>query len=163
MRQGCEGCMTDESCSHVPGTERTAKYDDGRVNLDIKWKNEKVTVMDTLTHLLTSGLGPATEPGQVKVTNSWHLLWTTKLQTRGNREKMSRSQWENHLRRLNTAGKKTITQDLSLPWHWNPCLPMPLSEEKKATWIKTQIQSSRLLFKVKYFASETVSQPEEYR
>lgn len=31
--------------------------------------------------MLTSGLGPATEPGHVKVTNSWHLLWTTKLQT----------------------------------------------------------------------------------
>lgn len=32
--------------------------------------------------LLTSGLGAVTEPGHVKVTNSWHLLWTTKLQTR---------------------------------------------------------------------------------
>lgn len=41
---------------------------------------------DKSTHLLTSGLGPATEPGHVKVTNSWHRLWTTKLQTgRGNR------------------------------------------------------------------------------
>lgn len=38
---------------------------------------------------------------------------------------------------------------------------MPLSE--KDTWIKTQIQSSLHFFKVKYFASETVPQPEEHR
>lgn len=42
---------------------------------------KRVMMKDMLTHLLTSGLGAVTEPGQVKVTNSWHLLWTTKLQT----------------------------------------------------------------------------------
>lgn len=54
-------------------------------------------------HLLTSGLGAATEPGQVKVTNSWHLLWTTKLQTAVNtvRNKMNQSNRESGLRRLN--------------------------------------------------------------
>lgn len=64
--------------------------------------------MDTLTHLLTSGVGPVTEPGQVKVTNSWHLLWTTKLQTTGNKEKIFSK--KNLLRRLNIAEKGNNTK-----------------------------------------------------
>ena len=32
---------------------------------------------------LTSESAPRSTPGQTKVTNSWHLLWTTKLQTGG--------------------------------------------------------------------------------
>lgn len=43
-------------------------------------------VQQAITGTLTSGLGAATEPGHVKVTNSWHLLWTTKLQTGENRK-----------------------------------------------------------------------------
>lgn len=31
--------------------------------------------------ILTSESGPLSAPGHVKETNSWHLLWTTKLQT----------------------------------------------------------------------------------
>lgn len=34
-----------------------------------------------LLSLLTSEAGPLSAPGQEKVTNSWHLLWTTKQQT----------------------------------------------------------------------------------
>lgn len=124
----------------------------------------KRKVIYFLAHLLTSGCGPATEPGQVKVTNSWHLLWTTKLQTRGkHRAKYlyyRSSHTENIIWEDLIPWKETITLDLfylSLPWHWNPCLPMPLSE--KRTLIKTQTQSSILLFKVKYVASQTVCQP----
>lgn len=43
-------------------------------------------VQKPITGTLTSGLGAVTDPGHVKVTNSWHLLWTTKLQTGENRE-----------------------------------------------------------------------------
>lgn len=36
--------------------------------------------------LLTSVSGPLSAPGQQNVTNSWHLLWTTKQQTAGRKE-----------------------------------------------------------------------------
>ena len=64
----------DESRTHFTGNKLMAKYDDVGVNLDKNGKQEEskgeCAVMDTLKHLLTSGLGAATEPGQVKVTNS---------------------------------------------------------------------------------------------
>lgn len=37
---------------------------------------------------LTSESAPLSTPGQVNVTNSWHLLWTTKLQTVKTRQNM---------------------------------------------------------------------------
>lgn len=41
-------------------------------------------------NVLTSVSGPLSAPGQEKVTNSWHLLWTTKQQTGEKRERAVR-------------------------------------------------------------------------
>lgn len=60
------------------GMSEKAKCDGDGVNLA---GDGEPAVTDASIGMLTSGLGAATEPGQVKVTNSWHLLWTTKLQT----------------------------------------------------------------------------------
>ena len=38
-------------------------------------------VIKIQTNILTSESAPLSSPGQTNVTNSWHLLWTTKLHT----------------------------------------------------------------------------------
>lgn len=56
------------------------------VTLDVLQYNDKKGNSNQQTaglQLLTSVSGPLSAPGQQNVTNSWHLLWTTKQQTAG--------------------------------------------------------------------------------
>lgn len=45
------------------------------------WWQERHLTRTAGIRLLTSVSGPLSAPGQENVTNSWHLLWTTKQQT----------------------------------------------------------------------------------
>ena len=50
-------------------------------NINILWKISQHLKFWIWLIVLTSVSAPLSMPGHTKVTNSWHLLWTTKLQT----------------------------------------------------------------------------------
>lgn len=66
------------------------------------WENQSITAIPESE--LTSVSGPLSAPGQEKVTNSWHRLWTTKQHTEGGRRERERRQfYYNELRHRITA------------------------------------------------------------
>lgn len=88
-------------------------------------------VINQVSRILTSESAPLSAPGQVKVTYSWHRLWTTKLQTgihniyivqlledcTAKGRPMLRGRSENCVKRIGS------------PWHWYPCFPNPLENK----------------------------------
>lgn len=80
----------DLYCCHHTGCDRDARRSTNVVRVGILakwptycWENHSITAIPESE--LTSVSGPLSAPGQEKVTNSWHRLWTTKQHTEGGR------------------------------------------------------------------------------